>query len=565
VLKFFLKFLQKNRTENSPEPDYLINKLIENIPGHIYWKNKQGKYLGCNVEQAKSVGYTSPMEVIGKTDYEMKPKEEADALTRLDKKVMSMNHSIVTEEFSISKSGERLTYLSNKVPLLDDRNNCLGILGVSLDITEKKKLEDELKNTILKLENANTVKSEFIANMSHDLRTPMTGLLGMLNGLIFAAEDARASLNSSNNNANFEAVLKDVLDKVEISASIAKESATNLNQLHNDILDNIELESGESKETVTSFNLDQLIQSVIALQKPVAIDKKLSLTAEIDEATPCNLKGLRQSLSRTLLNLISNGLKFTEHGSVSVSVGLADSQETTDFQPGDTVTLKVQVKDTGIGIPEDKHDEIFGHFSRLSSSYEGIHKGLGLGLYVVKNYIDTMEGEISLESTLNEGSCFTLLLPLTIEKTGTTRLSTPTSNENTTDVSTQRKTEGTKERYVLLVEDAPIAAMATRVNLTHLGCEIDIAKSGEEALEKIENQDYHIIFMDIGLPGKSGIDVAREIRQNNDPDKGCTPIIALTGHARGKSRKLCLDAGMQSVLSKPADIDDLKKALDYFA
>lgn len=203
----------------------------------------------------------------------------------------------------------------------------------------------------------------------------------------------------------------------------------------------------------------------------------------------------------------------------------------------------------------------------VDSSYQGAYKGLGLGLYVVKKYVDAMKGEISVESKVGEGTCFTLSIPLTIEKEGKTE---PLNVTEKAVKKISKKNEGPdsgaiSSQPVLLVEDDKIAAMAVRMNLTKLGCQVDWVESGEDALEKAKNTNCSIIFMDIGLPKKTGVETASEIRGFMDKEKASTPIVALTGHARGKIRQLCLNVGMQNVLSKPADFVDLKKALNYFS
>jgi len=552
-----------------------FQRVIENMPNNVYWLNRECVTMGCNINTLKLLGLKTQDEFVGITYEEMGElanwdKEIAESFKKDDMEVMDSGVAKynVEEPVMYNDDGNEIYYMSSRVPIFDEKEKVIGVVGISVDITGKKKLENQLKKTVEKLKVANEAKSEFIANMSHDLRTPMTGLLGMLDGLLFTSGDISRALESTQDPTKdkLNLLLKDFVKKVEYSASLAKESATSLNQLHNDILDNVELESGESNETVKPFNLDNLIQSVISLQKPVSEDKKLELTAEIDESTPCYLKGLSQSFKRVLLNLIGNALKFTKHGSVSVHVEV-DNKEM-PIRVGNEVTLKIQVRDTGIGIPNEKFDEIFGQFSRLSSSYEGIHKGLGLGLYVVKKYTNLMKGSISIESKVGEGACFTVYLPFLVEKEGMTKLheSVDTEQEIPNEKSPLRDesniTEGLR---VLLVEDDKIAAIATRMNLSNIGCQVDWADSGESALEKLVSTDYSIIFMDIGLPNKSGIDVAKEIRSLSEINKSKTPIIALTGHARGKSRKLCLDSVMQDVLSKPASIGDLKKSLDYFS
>jgi CheY-like chemotaxis protein len=172
-----------------------------------------------------------------------------------------------------------------------------------------------------------------------------------------------------------------------------------------------------------------------------------------------------------------------------------------------------------------------------------------------------MQGKIELNSVIGEGSCFTVLIPL--EVTALAKLAKKEA------INQEEQTSAIAQDFahfrVLLVEDDAIAAVATKMNLNRFGCDVDWAKSGQEAVEMITKEDYALVFMDIGLPDQSGIEVAREIRALKDAKKARISIVALTGHGGGKSRQVCLDAGMQSVLSKPANLADLKKAIDYFA
>lgn len=529
-----------------------LEKISESLPQYVFWKDVNSVYLGCNKQYAQLVGLEVPDDIIGKTDHDLNWQatgHTAESFLAGDSDTIAGSPVTNKEEVLVLPDGRKIITLVSKQPILDE-GKIIGIVGYFSDVTELKEAQEMA-------EVANQAKSAFIANMSHDLRTPMTGVLGMLNGLQYAAADARVAMASNQSKAEY--LLADLVKRVEECAGTAKQAATSLTQLLNDILDNVELESGQSKEIVEEFNLDQLVQSVLSVLKPVAENKKLILSAEVVDGTPSEFKGLTQSLRRVLMNLISNGLKFTAKGSVEVTVGLANPSE--ELKIGKLATLKLQVCDTGIGIPEDKFDEIFGHFSRLTPSYEGKHKGLGLGLYAVKNYVESMQGRIEISSEVGSGSCFTVLLPLEVTRLAWEHSTKPVEVEQASELTI----ESAGEVSVLLVEDDAIAAVATRMNLSRLGCHIDWAKSGKEALEMVASNDYQLIFMDIGLPDGSGIEVARDIRQLTDSQKSKTPIVALTGHAGGKSRQLCLDAGMQSVLSKPAAPEELKKAIDYFA
>ena len=559
-------------------------RIIESMPNNVYWLNRDCITMGCNLNTLRLLGLKKQEEFVGITyeemgelanwDYEVAQSFKKDDMDVMESGSPKYN---IEEPVLYDSDGNEKYYMSSRVPVFDENYLVIGVVGISVDITDKKISEKELIKAKDLAEIANEAKTEFIFNMSHDLKTPMQGLLGMLGGILKTEEDARASLNSKSHlsQEKLEKVLTHVLDQVKECADMALISGERLNNFHDDVLNNVELDSGQNQESVTDFNLDHLIQDVIGLQRPAAFNKKLNLTAEIEEHTPCYLNGFRQSFYRILVNLISNSIKFTKEGSITINVSLNKSNDSDLCHAGDKIILKVRVSDTGIGIPHDKFDEIFNQFSQLTSSYRGIYKGLGMGLYAVRKYVDEMKGEIRVESKVNEGSHFTVYLPFSVEKEGETQFedSRKMPKESGLDKKSEldkdpesdsKKTDESK-KLVLLVEDDKIAAMTVRMSLTNLGCEIDWAGSGEEAIEKLGQKNYKLIFMDVGLPEMTGIETAAAIRRLKDKNKANTPIVALTGHAYGKSRQLCLSAGMQSVFGKPATIEDLKKALDYFS
>ncbi len=232
------------------------------------------------------------------------------------------------------------------------------------------------------------------------------------------------------------------------------------------------------------------------------------------------------------------------------------------FKTGDTVQLKISVEDSGIGIPKDQFETIFEHFSRLTSSYNSGYKGAGLGLYAVKQYVSAMKGKIDVTSTIGKSSCFTVVLPLTVsdhtdQKATAIPLSdtlnhqvSSTINASIMKKSCQSAASETATRKVLIVEDHPLAARAISLPLErNFNCAVDIVENGTEAVEMAKKGNYHLIFMDIGLPDFCGIEATKRIRKFNRD----VPIIALTGHAgnsdKGQEAKA---AGMQAVLTKPA-------------
>ena len=342
-------------------------------------------------------------------------------------------------------------------------------------------------------------------------------------------------------------------------------------QLCNEVLEVVCLETGKPSQQVESFNFHELVKHNIELLKPAAQHKKLNLSYEIAKNMPTFLTGLFIYLDRSLLNLISNALKFTEKGFVKVTASLLDANMKTP-QVGDTITLKLTVDDSGMGIPKDKFDTIFEHFSRLTSSYQGIYKGAGLGLYTVKRYIEAMKGQITLDSEVDKGTRFTLTLPFIVSdhadrKKESIRPSKPTLTLDVKAAKTELNEISTEKAAatVLLVEDSVLAAIAAKTSLKSFGCAVDVAETGKQAVSMAQRNKYDLILMDVGLPDFTGVEATQKIRALSDPEKANVPIVALTGHANNPDRcQEALDAGMQEVINKPAQPLALELILDNY-
>jgi PAS domain S-box-containing protein len=370
----------------------------------IFWKSKDGVFLGCNDAFARSVQLSSASAVIGKTDYDLPVQEkDSDGFRVDDEDVFKSGQPKLNIEEKLTFTDGRTMYLkTSKVPVFDADGNRQGVLGVYNDITELKLAQH-------KAEAANKAKSEFIANMSHDLRTPMNGILGMIDEINYLAADIRqlTAEPTEDSLSTIQAMASNIQEYV----NIAKNSTGELLTFFTEVLETIRLESGQRKQLTEHFKLSQSLQKAMDLLRPTADHKNLNLTSQIHADVPNTLYGARLSLERILLELISNALKFTKQGNVDVSVKLLS---TANYQAGDTVQLEIVVADTGIGIPDDKFEDIFENFSRLSSSYQGVYKGYGLGLHAVKCHVETMQGSIVVESKLGSGSRFICRLPFLI-------------------------------------------------------------------------------------------------------------------------------------------------------
>ncbi|MES2203873.1 MAG: ATP-binding protein, partial [Pseudomonadota bacterium] len=274
-------------------------------------------------------------------------------------------------------------------------------------------------------------------------------------------------------------------------------------------------------------------------------------TIEIDPTLPQAVRGHHASIYRILLNLTGNALKFTKTGSVQLRAFLSETIAANQVRVG------LEVKDTGIGIPEDQHEIIFEKLKRLTPSYEGKIEGSGIGLYIVDQYVKRMNGIVEVESALGKGSTFTVLLPLSIAPDISTASVNETQSQPITSssitfkptASEHKKTLPANAPRIFLVEDNPLIQHVTEALLNGAGFSVDIAGTGAEALEKFSPGKYGLVYMDIGLPDQDGYSVAHAIREKEK--SLATPIIALTAHGALDVERFCSRAGMQGVLSKP--------------
>ena len=565
--------------ERMEKGSYLVhNKIFQNIinalPVLLFWTDTNHILLGNNVLHAKNFGFSSPDELIGMTLRGIAENAGIDEslLTKfylIHNEIMQSGKGRIVEYESVPSAidGKAYPYLCHLEPLRDEYDKITGLIGISINVSE-------LKQANIKAEAASQAKSEFIANMSHDLRTPMSGVLGMLEGLLLAARDAETALSidkSANAKNPLRAALKELVVCTQEYTTLAKNSSNELINLFNEILEAIHLESGQIYAKPEAFDIRKSVQRNINILQSVAKDKSLHLSLTVSDKVPYYFNGLRCYLDRILTNLISNALKFTKQGSVKVDVGLSDKPLPDDLL-GDSLMLRIQVKDTGIGIPEDKFDEIFEHFSRLTSSYEGVYKGSGLGLYTVKRYVEAIQGTIDVSSEVGKGTCFTLILPFLVSDhadRGKQSTRTPISIQPATEVELLKERGSVSDQdasaSILIVEDNLIAAMAAKLAFKPFNCHIDMAESGAEAVAMVEKNGYDLILMDVGLPDFSGIEATQQIRALNDRSKAQVPIVALTGHAdNAEIHQDAIDAGMQEILIKPLQRSALETILEAY-
>jgi two-component system, OmpR family, aerobic respiration control sensor histidine kinase ArcB len=564
--------MMPNTSENIAK-EYLVN-VIHYSPGFMYLKDTQFRYIMCNENFARAAGLSSANEIIGKTDYDLAwGKTEADLFRQGDIEALSGVKKINFEEPQLQADGSTRLVLANKVPLYDSHHKVIGILGNYLDITERKKTESELVHARSIAEQANKAKSEFIANMSHDIRTPIGGILGLIEVLVDVADNTLVSLqqvsstNSMENIAKYQSLLNQLIAVVQEEGQLVLDSVDELLQLLNEILETMRLESGKAPEKAESFNLRELVEHNIGIMLPAARHKKLNLSWEVADDIPLYFSGFRHYLDRTLLNLLSNALKFTDKGFVKIQVNILGKSRPA-YRLGDKIKLKISVQDSGIGIPKNKFGTIFEHFSRLTDSNQGIYKGSGLGLYTVKQYVEAMGAEIKVESKVGKGTCFIIKLSLTVsdhsdrEKRSYCMLKT-----KAVPMIQSTAEDKAKEARILIVEDNRIAGQTVQSTITRLysHCTCDRAESGKQAVKMAEENCYDFILMDIGLPDIDGIAATKLIRDFKNPQLSQVPIVALTGHESNWDKKdEALAAGMQDVITKPLSSSALESLMQHY-
>ena len=515
------------------------------IPGNLYWKDKQGYYLGCNSQQLKVAQVDSLEEIIGKTDKDLYSSQIATCIMQTDKEIIENRQERTLEEVGIDAFGKETIYLTKKSPLYDELGQVIGLVGIGVDITDRKKAEKILALAKEKAETANQAKTEFLENMRHDIRTPVSGIVGC----------AKLIQSQANNAAKV----------TEFTADLV-ESSDALLEFLNKVLESIKVATGEIPLLKKKFDLHKVLEQIIHLNKSYAVSKKLELNLAYDDSIPAYVIGDPIRIQRIVLELVTNALKFTEKGQIKITARLIK-----DKTKAGQVIIKLSVNDTGIGIPIAKQNEVYTRFKRLTPSYQGIYSGTGLGLSVVKQFMDDLGGEISLKSQPQQGSTFTCLIPLQeplvmdsddveeilpIESKGLKK--TLAANESLTVLS------NSFESRVLVVEDNAMAAKIAQHILSKLHYQVDIAESGKKALELIEKHHYDLILMDIGLPDNDGGEVTRRIRLKQWKRNPSVPIVGLTAHIDAENKRRCIDAGMNSIYIKPLTPEKASEILNAF-
>jgi PAS domain S-box-containing protein len=400
----------------------------------------------------------------------------------------------------------------------DDKHSRYG-LALLEDVTEQRRIQDELAAAQRHATAAVDAKMRFLAQISHEFRSPMNGVLGMLELLETTRLDAEQ--------ANY--------------VSSARVAATALLGMLEDVLDLTRLEQQRVTLHPSQYRPGELVEKLIAIFQPRAGDRGVGLVSVVEEDVPAQHEADTARLRQILNNLLENAIKFTSEGTVELRV---------DVQEG---WLRYRVADTGMGIPAGSLESIFQAFSPLSAQTSASVGGTGLGLAISRQLARLMCGDLTVESTLGSGARFTLALPLA-ERTEAMPAAPPVARVENSHAAPLTG------RRVLVVEDNPINQRVAAGMLRRLQCEVEVASDGVEALRLAVSDSYDAILMDAMMPVMDGFESTAEIRRR-EPAGRRTPIIGLTALATEEDRRRCLEAGMDDYIAKPANLETLNEVL----
>jgi len=514
--------MERTKTHDSQYASSLIEASLDplvtiSIDGKIMDLNQATVHI-TGIERKKLIGTDFK-------DYFTDPEKAREVYREVFLKGFVTNYPLTIRDHKLTD------VLFNGSIYKDEKGKVLGAVVVARDITEQKRIEKELNEAIVfaelathiaeeaknKAENATQIaedavkaKQQFLSNMSHEIRTPMNAIIGFT-----------------------KVVLKtDLTAKQKEYITAIKLSGDALIVLINDILDLAKVDLGKMVFEQNPFKLAASISTMLHLFEAKVQEKNLILIKEYDSKIPEVLLGDSARLNQIILNLISNAVKFTTKGKITLSVALESQDEK-------RVTIEFSVTDTGIGIEENKIEKIFENFQQASSDTSRIYGGTGLGLAIVKQLVESQGGSLKVKSKIDEGSLFSF--KLSFLKTNIKVQSDAELEEINADI---------KNIKILVVEDMPLNQLLMKTLLDDFGFERDIVANGKLAIEKLENKSYDIILMDLQMPEMNGFEATEYIRNKMNSK---IPIIALTADVTTVDLAKCKAVGMNDYLAKPVD------------
>lgn len=510
-----------------------LRLVVEAAPSGMLMVDETGKIVLVNSQAENLFGYARE-EMIGQQIEVLVPMRfrdrHPDFRRAFNAEPSARAMGAGRDLFGVRKDGTEVPVEIGLNPIVTLEGSF--VLASVVDITERKRAE-ELSRARDKALQESQLKSAFVANISHELRTPVSGIIGMN-----------------------ELLLNSRLDEEQVAlAQAIADSAQSLLIIVNDLLDISKIEAGKTTLRSIPFGPITLVQDSVRLLADNARAKKLALTTQIDYSIPDYLVGDPDRIRQVLVNLLANAIKFTERGSVAVEAKLEAEDE-------EIATVRFAVRDTGIGISEENKEHLFQPFSQLDSSSRRRFGGTGLGLSISRTLVELMGGEIGVESRLGEGAVFSFRIPLKRLAKVAQEQVPPTEAKKEFNASATALPFDAADKSVLVVEDNPVLQQLAIKQLSLIGLEAQIASTGLEAVRAVDEIAFDLILMDCNLPEMDGFEATRAIRRKDAERKRHTHIIAMTASGMSTDVDKCYAAGMDDYLMKPVTIPKLREQID---
>ncbi|WP_437815355.1 ATP-binding protein [Sorangium sp. So ce1078] len=547
--------------EGLDQQQAVLEYVIANVPHAIFWKDRQGRFLGGNQNFLNDTNTRVLENLVGKTDFDVWGEQDAESFVRVDRDVMERGTAFLDiEEPLLRPDGERRVLLTSKVPLRDERGEVTGLLGIYADITERKRMETELQKAKEAADAASRAKGEFLTVMSHELRTPLSLILGPIESLLSSHDEPLSP-------------------RVRADLERIQRSGRRLRRLVDDVLDYQKIEAGKMQVDWEAVDVKELVADMVEEARPAAECGGVQLSLRVDSAVrtvPLD----RRKFEKIALNLLGNALKFTPPGGL-VEVGLraADSE------------FELAVKDTGPGIPPDQRHLLFRRFQQIDASATRKHEGTGIGLSLAKELTELMGGTVGVESQLGVGSRFFVRLPRGADGVMASRapraaeppagagglappppraagdLAAPAPRISDLAAPAPRAAgpvarapgEGRRDRAqasrVVVAEDNPDMASYLE-GILSAEHEVVLAANGREALESIRATRPDVIVSDVMMPEMDGFELVRRLK--GDPELRDIPVLLLTARASRAEAVGGLEVGADEYVSKPFDPLELR-------
>ncbi|MGM0490005.1 MAG: ATP-binding protein, partial [Planctomycetota bacterium] len=512
------------------ESDHLamLALVISKTKNAISILDPDGTIVSVNAAFVQMTGY-QPAEAIGEPlcDLVYGPDSDAAAVSAY-RRALENGEELTQDILQYRKDGHTFWVESDLIPVRNTDGELAQWIVIETDITRRRETEESLRAAKETAEKGNRLKSEFLANMSHEIRTPMNAIIGM-------TELALAT---------------DLTDQQEEYLRTIRSSSESLLSLLNDVLDLSKIEAGRMDTEEIDFDLRELVQSTIRTFMAKAREKGLTLTAHLADDLPRTVRGDPTKLRQVLMNLIGNAIKFTAEGEVTVTV---EEQ----WHDGDDMTLHLAVRDTGIGIPKEKRDEVFQAFRQSDTTTTRQYGGSGLGLTISAELVRMMRGRIWVDSTLGRGSIFHFTVqvkkgaPLTLPPTTPKTRETPASATSDRPGADWKSAPRVRPLHILIADDHVANRQLVTTVLSSRGHFCTEAADGQQAIDAWRRAVFDVLLIDVQMPVMDGFQVTAAIRKEEETTKKHVPIVALTAHAMAGDREKCLSAGMDAYLAKP--------------